>query len=718
MTWRDETAQRQVSLAARARVRIVGLLRAVPIRWRILSIAALNSAVVIALVAMIWNGSKVLGSAWDDVRQVRDSDKILAQLESETSRLQNLIHRYINQPSPELFADIVLSGEAISGTLTKRASTDPMLSGSVEELEHVTERFLNGFGELRTLQATISKTYEEQVQIPARDMAALYSIIESATGHRDALIWPPLGKSREAFTAMLVAANAYYFSLASASAEEARRNTETIEKTVPVMSNLADNDVQRMALQRLGERTAVLREGLAKLSQQLASRTELLRNSIDASQAETMGAIDGLSTKMRRREQKAQETFDRTLAAISRKVLSVAAIFLGIILTAGVLIALSIRLPLQQIMAAMQAITSGNYDRQVQGTTARDEIGAMARAVDVFRKNAIAKRETEDALRSSKEMAEGALLELRAAQQNLIDAERLAALGGLVAGVAHEVNNPIGISLTVASSLARRTETFEADLKSDQPLRRSQLDDFVRSSREASQQLVANLHRAGELIQSFKQVAVDRSHAERRQFSLSESTEQIVASLRPVLKKATIAVTVEVPDDLVIDGYPGSYGQILTNLFLNAATHAFADGRSGTISISARPRGSDDVEITFADNGAGMTPEVQRQAFDPFFTTRRDAGGTGLGLHIVYSLVTQQLGGRLVLDSRLGQGTTFHIMMPKTAKSSTAVQDQKPDTSQDTYQDTGQDTYQDKTATTGTDSDGIPQWPNRTMSSN
>ena len=499
-------------------------------------------------------------------------------------------------------------------------------------------------------------------------MAGLYSIIEGATGHRDALIWPSLGKSREAFTAMLVAANAYYLSLASASAEEARRNTETIEKTIPVMSDLADNDLQRMALQRLGERTAALREGLAKLSEQLASRTELLRNSIDANQAETIGAIDDLSVKMRQREQKAQETFDRTLADISRKVLSIAVIFLGIILTAGVLIALSIRLPLQQIMTAMQAITSGDYDRQVQGTAARDEVGAMARAVEVFRENAIAKRETEDALRSSKEKAEGALLELRAAQQNLIDAERLAALGGLVAGVAHEVNNPIGISLTVASSFARRSEMFEAELKSNGALRRSQLDEFVRSSRDAAQQLVANLHRAGELIQSFKQVAVDRSHAERRQFDLSESTDQIIASLRPVLKKATIAVTVEVPEGLMIDGYPGSYGQILTNLFLNAATHAFAGGRSGTISISAKPRGPEDVEIIFADNGAGMTPEVQRQAFDPFFTTRRNDGGTGLGLHIVYNLVTQQLGGRMMLNSRLGQGTTFRIMMPKTAK--------------------------------------------------
>jgi signal transduction histidine kinase len=682
------TADRPASFSARFRARIVGLLRAVPIRWRILSIALLNSAVVIVLAALIWNGAKVLGTAWDDVRQVRESDKILALLESETGRLQNLIHRYINQPSPDLFAEILLLREAVLGTLTTRASTDPMLSGSVEELERVTDRFLNGFGELRTLQASIAKTYEDQVQGPAKDMAGLYSIIEGATGHRDALIWPSLGKSREAFTALLVAANSYYLSFTTASAEDARRNTDTIEKTIPVMNDLAENDLQRLALHRLQGRTAALREGLSKLSEQLSSRTELLRNTIDATQAEEIGAIDDLSKKMRAREQKAQETFDRTLSDISRRVLSIAVIFLGIILTAGVLIALSIRLPLQQIMTAMRAITIGDYDREVAGTTARDEVGAMARAVEVFRENAVAKRRTEEELRTSKEKAESALLELNAAQQNLIDAERLAALGGLVAGVAHEVNNPIGISLTVASSFARRTEMFEAELRSDGGLRRSQLEDFVRSSRDASQQLVANLHRAGELIQSFKQVAVDRSHAERRQFSLSEATDQIIASLRPVLKRAPIELTVDVPEGLIIDGYPGSYGQILTNLFLNAVNHAFVDGRAGTISIAARPRGQDDVEINFADNGAGMTPDVQRQAFDPFFTTRRNEGGTGLGLHIVYNLVTQQLGGRMMLESRLGQGTIFRIIMPRVAKGAA------PEIL-----------------------DGNAEWPNRTMSS-
>ena len=147
-------------------------------------------------------------------------------------------------------------------------------------------------------------------------MAGLYSIIEGATGHRDALIWPALGKSREAFTAMLVAANSYYLSLASASAEEARRNTETIEKTIPVMSDLADNDLQRMALTRLNARTLALREGFAKLTEQLANRTELLRNTIDASQADAIGATRRTSAAIRPATAAGADRADRLAAAV------------------------------------------------------------------------------------------------------------------------------------------------------------------------------------------------------------------------------------------------------------------------------------------------------------------------------------------------------------------------------------------------------------------
>lgn len=680
------------SLTGRGRTGLVGLVRAVPIRWRIVSIAALNSAVVIVLALLIWRGGQVLGSAWEDVRQVRESDRILALLESESGRLQTLIHRYINQPSPELFAEILLLREAMLGTLNTRAAHDPMLSGSVAGLERVTERFLSGFGELRVLQTEITKTYDEQILTPAKEMAALFSLIEGATGHRDAAIWPPFARAREAFTAMLVAANSYYLSLATASAEEARRNAEIIERTAPTLLELADNDMQRVAIERLRTRTKALKLGLERLAEKLASRSDLLRNSIDSIQGDTIEAIEGLSSKMREREQKAQATFDRTLAVISHRVLSIAAIFLAIIMSASIVIALSIRLPLQQIMTAMRAIMNGDLGREVQGTAARDEVGAMARAVETFRENAIAKNNTENELRAAKERAENALAELSAAQQNLIDAERLAALGGLVAGVAHEVNNPIGISLTVASSFARRSEMFEAEIKSGGPLRKSQLDDFVATSRDASQQLTANLQRAAELIQSFKQVAVDRSHAERRQFDLAEATDQIIASLRPVLRRSQIKLSVEVPDGLMIDGYPGSYGQILTNLFLNAATHAFADAPSGEINIVVKPRGPSEIELRFSDNGKGMPPDVQRQAFDPFFTTRRNEGGTGLGLHIVYNLVTQQLGGRMMLESRVGHGTTFRIIMPRAAAG-------------------GRETAQDA-------NHGTPQWPTRTMSSN
>jgi PAS domain S-box-containing protein len=272
----------------------------------------------------------------------------------------------------------------------------------------------------------------------------------------------------------------------------------------------------------------------------------------------------------------------------------------------------------------------------------------------------------EQEMRKARDAAETALRNLRDTQASLIEAEKLAALGRLVAGVAHEVNNPVGISLTVASALDRKTANFTAEVARGD-LRRSSLNEFLETSRDASSQLVANLNRAAELIQSFKQVAADRNYSDKRSFDLADLTEQVVMSLRPGLRKHNLTLNVECQPNLMMNSYPGPYGQVLTNLFLNAVAHAFPDGRSGAVDIHVRESGKDNVEIIFADNGCGMSLDVRRRAFDPFFTTRRDQGGTGLGLHIVYSIVTNRLGGRLELNSEPGQGTRIQIVLPRVA---------------------------------------------------
>jgi signal transduction histidine kinase len=276
------------------------------------------------------------------------------------------------------------------------------------------------------------------------------------------------------------------------------------------------------------------------------------------------------------------------------------------------------------------------------------------------------RKRSESEMRKAKDAAESALRNLRETQNSLIEAEKLAALGRLVAGVAHEVNNPVGISLTVASSLERKIALFGEEVARGD-LRRSSLTEFIESNRDAAAQLVANLNRAAELIQSFKQVAADRNYSDMRTFDLADLTEQVVMSLKPGLRKQNLALSVDCQPNLMMNSYPGPYGQVLTNLFLNTVAHAFPNGSGGAVEIKVRDSGVDHVEVLFIDNGIGMSADIRRRAFDPFFTTRRDQGGTGLGLHIVYSIVTNRLGGRLQLHSEPGEGTRVQIILPRTA---------------------------------------------------
>jgi signal transduction histidine kinase len=641
-------------------------LRALPIRLRILLIATLNILVAVVFLVFVWNGAQVLASARSELQDARDSDRELALLENQAGRLQNLIHRYFTQPDDELLREITELRSSLLSTLQDRAFGNPLLTASGAQVMQATERFVAGFDDLRKLQTGIMTSYEHQVLAPAREMSGLYAIVEGATSDRTALIWPALSQSREAFSTTLVLSNDFYLLHGPETAKEITRNLEQIEGTVPVMLDLSDNDLQRNALRALQARAATWRIGVSRLAENFATRAKLLSEAVDGNQATMAGLITRLSDSIREQERLAYDRFENTLAELYVSIAIAVALSLVISIVIGLAIAGSIVRPLRALMNTMGAIVSGRYDRKVEDLEARDEIGEMARAVEVFRSNAIAKQRAELDLKASKEHAEAAFRGLQDAQRSLIEAEKFAALGGLVAGVAHEVNNPVGISLTVASSFARRCETFAEEIR-DGTIRRSKLDEFLAGSQEAVKQLLTNLHRAADLIASFKQVAVDRSHEARRHFDLREATEHLAVSIRPALKRSPIGLTVDVPAGIEMDSYPGAYGQVLTNLVLNTLAHAFPDRLPGTIELSGRQRDAGYVDIVFSDDGVGMSEDVRQHAFEPFFTTRRNRGGTGLGLHIVYNLVTHRLGGTLKLESEVGRGTTFRIRLPLVA---------------------------------------------------
>ena len=257
------------------------------------------------------------------------------------------------------------------------------------------------------------------------------------------------------------------------------------------------------------------------------------------------------------------------------------------------------------------------------------------------------------------------LSHLELTRDELVRAEKLAALGSLVAGIAHELNTPIGNSLTVASTMQDHVAAFSRDF--DRGLTRTRLASFVASTREGTEILMRCLQRAAELVTSFKQVAVDQTSLNRRSFNLSAMVTEILLTLGPSLRKTPHQVRSLVPADIVMETYPGPLGQVLTNLINNALLHAFAERETGTLTISARLVGEDVVELTVCDDGVGIAEANLCRVFDPFFTTKLGQGGSGLGLNIVFNLVNKTLGGSIRIQSEQGVGTCVELELPRIA---------------------------------------------------
>jgi PAS domain S-box-containing protein len=269
------------------------------------------------------------------------------------------------------------------------------------------------------------------------------------------------------------------------------------------------------------------------------------------------------------------------------------------------------------------------------------------------------------ALAAANEELSSAVAHLRETQGELVRVEKMAALGGLVAGVAHELNTPLGNSLMAVTALTDEVRQFRAAMQAG--LRRSALESLLDSVEQATDIAARNLHRSADLVTSFKQVAVDQTSAQRRPFKLREVVDEMVASLRPTFARTAYKIVVDVPTDLRLDSYPGALGQAIGNLIHNAVLHGF-DGRDfGTVCLTGERDGQGAVLLRVADDGCGIPPDLLERIFDPFVTTKMGRGGTGLGLHIAFNAVTNVLGGSLTVRSQEGAGTTFEIRLPDTA---------------------------------------------------
>jgi len=272
-------------------------------------------------------------------------------------------------------------------------------------------------------------------------------------------------------------------------------------------------------------------------------------------------------------------------------------------------------------------------------------------------------QERTQALETANKDLTAALENLQLAQSELIRTEKMAALGSLVAGIAHELNTPIGNAVMIASTLQHHGKELAEGV--EKGLRRSVLDNFISNTRTGTDILMKNLSRASELVASFKQVAVDQTSVNRRMFALDEMVAEIVLTMGPTIRRYGHQVLCQIPPKIIMDSFPGPLGQVLSNLINNAFIHAFDAKFKGTVTISARVTTPNVVELEVRDNGRGIPVEHLERIFDPFFTTKLGQGGSGLGLNIVYNLVTDLLGGSITVKSQPGEGCSFYLKLPQ-----------------------------------------------------
>ena len=318
----------------------------------------------------------------------------------------------------------------------------------------------------------------------------------------------------------------------------------------------------------------------------------------------------------------------------------------------------SVVIPLQEMTKSIESFQSDGTVMPIIWKN-KDEIGTLNQTIN---RAQLQQKNHDIMLTNEKDKAESALKDLRETQNQLVESEKMASLGGLVAGISHEINTPLGVAKTSASHVEDELKKLTNEFK-DGTLTKARMEDFIGQFTDGLHLLTANLNRANELMTSFKQVSADQSHDEMRTINLKEYIEETIYTLKPNLRRYNVAISLECEENIILNTFPGAYSQIVTNLIMNSLNHAYDTTDQGNITLKIFQEQSV-INFIYHDDGKGMEDHVLRKIFEPFFTTKRGSGGTGLGMHIIYNLVTMKLQGKIEVESKVNAGSTFKLLLP------------------------------------------------------